>query len=69
MDRITIVNRINALRLEQTAGQRMLAELAAKQTEVHDTVQRITGAITILEELLAAPAGDAGATSSSSLKG
>ncbi|MGI5154096.1 hypothetical protein [Microbispora sp. CA-102843] len=44
--------RIGELRAEQQKGQQMLAELEAKQAELHQTVLRISGAIQVLEELL-----------------
>jgi prefoldin subunit 5 len=48
--------RVSELRAEQQKGQQMLAELEAKQAELHQTLLRISGAIQILEELLAGAA-------------
>jgi ABC-type transporter Mla subunit MlaD len=40
--------------MEYDSGQKMLAELEAKQANLRDTLLRISGAIQVLEELLAA---------------
>jgi chromosome segregation ATPase len=48
--------RVSELRAEQQKGQQMLAELEAKQAELQQTLLRISGAIQVLEELLASPA-------------
>ena len=45
--------RLLALKAEFDAGQRMLAELEAKQTTLRETLLRISGAIQVLEEELA----------------
>jgi prefoldin subunit 5 len=45
--------RVTELRAEQQKGQQMLAELEAKQAELQQTLLRISGAIQVLEELLA----------------
>ncbi len=45
--------RLKLLRFEFENGQKMLAELEAKQATVRDTMLRISGAVQILEELLA----------------
>ena len=45
--------RVGELRAEQQKGQQMLAELEAKQAELRQTLLRISGAIQVLEELLA----------------
>lgn len=46
-------DRLQALKTEYDAGQKVLAELQAKQASVRDTLLRISGAIQILEETLA----------------
>jgi predicted nuclease with TOPRIM domain len=52
--------RLGELRAEYDAGRKMLAELEAKQAELQETLLRISGAIQVVEELLAAnPAADA----------
>ncbi len=57
--------RLKQLKAEFEAGQRALADLEAKQTSVRETMLRISGAIQVLEELLAgaAPEGADGAGS------
>ncbi len=56
--------RLQALKTEYDAGQKVLAELEAKQASVRDTLLRISGAIQVLEETLAeAEASEANATS------
>ena len=51
--------RLTALKAEYEAGQKMLAELEAKQANVRDTLLRISGAIQVLEETLGeAPSPD-----------
>jgi hypothetical protein len=45
--------RLNQLKAEFEAGQKMLAELEAKQAQVRETLLRISGAIQVLEEELA----------------
>lgn len=53
-------NRLQQLRSEFEAGQKMLAELEAKQVNLRETLLRISGAIQVLEEELA-PAPQPGA--------
>lgn len=45
--------RLNQLKAEFEAGQKMLAELEAKQANIRETMLRISGAIQVLEEELA----------------
>ncbi len=45
--------RLKELKNEFQAGQKMLAELQAKEASLRDTLLRITGAIQVLEEELA----------------
>jgi hypothetical protein len=59
--------RLTALRAELAEGRRILADLETRQTALRDTLLRLVGAITILEEELgpgtdngrARPAGEA----------
>jgi predicted nuclease with TOPRIM domain len=44
--------RIQSLKSEFEAGQKMLAELEAKQANLRETLLRISGAIQVLEEVL-----------------
>ena len=48
--------RLNELKSEYQAGQKMLAELEAKQANLQQTLLRISGAMQVLEELLGAEA-------------
>jgi hypothetical protein len=48
--------RLGELRAEHQKGQQMLAEAEAKVADLRQTLLRITGAIQVLEELLAASA-------------
>jgi hypothetical protein len=50
--RARLQERLSALRDELAAGRRVLAELEARQQEVHETCVRIAGAIQVLEEEL-----------------
>jgi len=45
--------RLQTLKTEFESGQKVLAELEAKQASVRDTLLRISGAIQVLEEALA----------------
>jgi hypothetical protein len=56
-------HRVSELRAEQQKGQQMLAELEGRQVELRQTLLRISGAIQVLEEMLAGPAGQNGALS------
>ena len=47
-----IKRRLQSLKTEYEAGQKMLAELEAKQANLRSTLLRIGGAIQVLEELL-----------------
>ena len=56
--------RLEALQREYDTGQTMLAELDAKQLDLRQTLLRISGAIQVLQELIAdeaAPASGVGA--------
>ncbi len=44
--------RLNELKSEFEAGQKMLAELEAKQANLRETLLRISGAIQVLQEVL-----------------
>lgn len=46
------LQRLNQLKSEFETGQKMLAELEAKQANLRDTLLRISGAIQVLEEVL-----------------
>ncbi|KOP26679.1 hypothetical protein AMR41_08625 [Hapalosiphon sp. MRB220] len=46
--------RLQSLKTEFASGQKMLADLETKQLNLQNTLLRISGAIQILEELLAA---------------
>jgi hypothetical protein len=48
-----VQERVAELTAEYRAGQQMLAELDAKRAEVQQTVLRISGALQVLNELLA----------------
>ena len=52
--------RLTQLKSEFEAGQKMLAELETKKNEIQATVLRISGAIQVLEELLAQDSEAAG---------
>jgi len=48
--------RVSELKAERDKGQQMLAELEGKEAELRQTLLRISGAIQVIEELLAAGA-------------
>ena len=48
-----ITQRLEKLRAEYASGRQMLTELEAKQENLKSTLLRISGAIQVLEELLA----------------
>lgn len=49
--------RVRELKAEFEAGQKMLADLEAKQANIRNTMMRISGAIQVLEEELAKERG------------
>jgi uncharacterized coiled-coil protein SlyX len=55
-----IEHRLKELQSEFAEGQKMLAELEAKQANMRNTLLRISGAIQVLEELIAAENAPAG---------
>jgi len=57
--------RLDDLKSEFQSGQKLLAELEAKQANLHETLLRISGAIQVLEEELAI----AGARDASAVEG
>jgi hypothetical protein len=50
--------RLTALRAEFEEGRRMLADLETRQAALRDTMLRLVGAITVLEEELDVPTGN-----------
>jgi prefoldin subunit 5 len=52
--------RLAQLKAEFEAGQKMLADLEARQNQVRETMLRISGAIQVLEEVIAAEAAPNG---------
>jgi hypothetical protein len=50
--RDVLEKRLNELRTEFECGQKLTAELEARQTNVRSSLLRISGAIQVLEELL-----------------
>lgn len=52
--RAQLEERLAALRQELAAGRRLLEDLEAQRTEVLDRMLRISGAVQVLEEELAA---------------
>jgi hypothetical protein len=59
--------RLDKLRGEYEAGQKMLAELETRQFELRQTLLRIIGAIQVLEEILAEAEAVSGDMSSDAL--
>ena len=47
-------HRVSELKTELEKGKQMLAELECKEAELRQTLLRISGAIQVIEELLAA---------------
>ncbi|MFQ4135465.1 hypothetical protein PGN35_004025 [Nodosilinea sp. PGN35] len=60
--------RLQSLKIEYESGQKVLAELEARQANIRDTLLRISGAIQVLEEMLTqgenAASGEAAAATS-----
>ena len=48
-----LTERLEQLKQEQQAGQKMLADLETRQLDLQQTLLRISGAIQVIEELLA----------------
>lgn len=48
-----IAQRLDELKAEYQAGQKMLADLDARRNDLQQTMLRISGAIQVLEELVA----------------
>lgn len=48
-----IENRLTELKEEFESGRKMMADLEAKKTDLQATMLRISGAVQVLEELLA----------------
>lgn len=48
-----LTERLEQLKQEQQAGQKMLADLDTRQLDLQQTLLRISGAIQVIEELLA----------------
>uniref|UniRef100_UPI003F49777D hypothetical protein n=1 Tax=Cupriavidus necator TaxID=106590 RepID=UPI003F49777D len=59
IERSRLQARLATLRSEYSSGQRLLAETEARATTLHEQLLRIGGAAQVLEELLAAEAGQA----------
>jgi hypothetical protein len=49
-----IEQRLKELKTEFEAGQKMLADLEARQLDLRNTLLRISGAVQVLEEVLSA---------------
>ena len=54
--------RLNDLKQEFESGQKMLADLEAQQADLQQTLLRISGAIQVLEEMIAGETAAEGAT-------
>ena len=54
--------RLNDLKQEFESGQKMLADLEAQQADLQQTLLRISGAIQVLEEMIAGETAAGGAT-------
>jgi len=59
--RETLEKRLNELKSELSAGESLLSELQTKQASLQQTMLRISGAIQVLEELLARETESSGA--------
>ncbi|MFZ4876783.1 hypothetical protein ACL9RI_17015 [Janthinobacterium sp. Mn2066] len=55
MDKHMIEQRLSELKRNQAQGEQQLQKLETQKRELQTTLQRIGGAITVLEELLAEP--------------
>jgi hypothetical protein len=59
-----LTQRLAALKTEFEAGQKMLADLETRQTDLRNTLIRISGAVQVLEEELAKAAASSRAVTS-----
>ncbi|WP_300754029.1 hypothetical protein [Janthinobacterium sp.] len=55
MDKHMIEQRLAELKRNQVQGEQQLQKLETQKRELQATLQRISGAITVLEELLDSP--------------
>jgi len=55
VDKHMIEQRLTELKRNQAQGEQQLQKLETQKRELQATLQRISGAITVLEELLASP--------------
>jgi hypothetical protein len=53
MNRESLEERLKSLKQEYESGHKMLADLERRQAELQQTLLRISGAIQVLEEMLA----------------
>lgn len=53
-----LTQRLQTLKAEFEAGQKLLADYETKQLSLRETLLRISGAIQVLEEVLATPDSD-----------